>query len=68
MPGGVQPDLKMPSLISYSLRVEQELTPNTSLTVGYVGSHGYHEITGVDAQRARTDYLSRIALSGRVFR
>ena len=47
-PGGVQPDLKMPSLISYSLRIEQELTPNTSLTVGYVGSHGYHELIGID--------------------
>jgi len=48
VPGGVQPDLKMPTLISYSLRVEQEVTPNTSLTVGYVGSHGYHEVIGID--------------------
>lgn len=48
-PGGVQPDLKPPTLISFSLRVEQELTPNTSLTVGYIGSHGYHEIIGLDA-------------------
>jgi hypothetical protein len=49
VPGGVQPNLKMPTLISYSLRVEQEITPNTSLTIGYVGSHGYHEIVGLDA-------------------
>ncbi len=49
VPGGVQPDLKMPTLISYSLRVEQTLTPNTSLTVGYVGSHGYHQVVGLDA-------------------
>jgi Carboxypeptidase regulatory-like domain len=49
VPGGVQPDAKMPTLISYSLRLEQELTPNTSLTVGYVGSHGYHELIGIDA-------------------
>jgi hypothetical protein len=48
VPGGVQPNLKMPTLISYSLRVEQEITPNTSLTIGYVGSHGYHEIVGAD--------------------
>jgi hypothetical protein len=47
--GGVQPDLKMPTLLSYSLRVEQALTTNTSLTVGYVGSHGTHEIVGIDA-------------------
>lgn len=49
VPGGVQPDVRMPTLISYSLRVEQALTPNTSLTLGYVGSHGYHELIGVDA-------------------
>jgi hypothetical protein len=48
VPGGVQPDAKMPTLISYSLRVEQELTPNTSFTMGYVGSHGYHQLIGVD--------------------
>jgi len=47
--GGVQPDMKTPTLISWSLRVQQQLSPNTSLSVGYVGSHGYHEIVGVDA-------------------
>ena len=41
--------MQTPTLISWSLRVEQQLSPNTSLTVGYVGSHGYHEIVGVDA-------------------
>jgi Carboxypeptidase regulatory-like domain len=49
VPGGVQPGMKTPTLISYSLRVQQQLSPNTSLTVGYVGSHGYHEIIGIDA-------------------
>ncbi|HKS75690.1 MAG TPA: carboxypeptidase regulatory-like domain-containing protein, partial [Terriglobales bacterium] len=49
VPGGVQPDLKIPTLISWSFRIQQELTPNTALTVGYVGSHGYHQIIGVDA-------------------
>lgn len=49
VPGGVQPDLQMPTLTSWSFRVQQEITANTTLTVGYVGSHGYHEITGVDA-------------------
>jgi hypothetical protein len=49
VPGGVQPDLKTPTLISWSLRVDQELSPNTALTVGYVGSHGYHELIGIDA-------------------
>jgi hypothetical protein len=48
VPGGVQPDAKMPTLISYSFRVEQELTPNTSFTLGYVGSHGYHQLISID--------------------
>ena len=49
VPGGVQPDLQAPTLISWSLRVQQAITANTSLTVGYVGSHGYHELLGIDA-------------------
>lgn len=48
VPGGIQPDMKTPTLISWSLRVQRELSPNTSLTLGYIGSHGYHEIVGVD--------------------
>ncbi len=47
--GGIQPDMKTPTLISWSLRVQRELSPNTSLSLGYVGSHGYYEIVGVDA-------------------
>ena len=49
VPGGVQPDMQTPTLISYSLRLQRELSPNTSLSVGYVGSHGYHELIGIDA-------------------
>jgi len=49
IPGGVQPDMHTPTLISYTLRIQQGLSPNTSLTVGYVGSHGYHQLIGIDA-------------------
>jgi hypothetical protein len=49
VPGGVQPDMQTPTLISWSLRVQRELSTNTVLTVGYVGSHGYHELIGIDA-------------------
>jgi hypothetical protein len=49
VPGGVQPNLSTPTLISYSLTLEQALSTNTSLSVGYVGNHGYHEIIGADA-------------------
>lgn len=48
VPGGVQPNLQTPTLISWSFRVQQQLTSNTALTVGYIGSHGYHEIVGID--------------------
>jgi hypothetical protein len=49
VPGGVQPDMQTPTLVSWSLRVERQVSPNASVTVGYVGSHGYHELVGVDA-------------------
>jgi hypothetical protein len=49
IPGGVQPDFFSPTLVSYSLRVQREIDQNTSVTIGYVGSHGYHEFLGLDA-------------------
>jgi hypothetical protein len=49
VPGGVQPDMKTPTLISWSLRVQREISPDTSLTLGYIGSHGSHELIGIDA-------------------
>jgi hypothetical protein len=53
VPGGVQPDMRTPTLISWALRADREISPNTSLTVGYVGSHGYHELIGVDANESQ---------------
>ena len=49
VPGGVQTDLYAPTVLEYSLTIQEELSPNTSLSVGYVGSHGYHELLGADA-------------------
>ncbi len=49
VPGGVQPDLETPTLISWSFKIEHEVTANTIATIGYVGSHGYHELLGIDA-------------------
>lgn len=48
-PGGVQPNMYTPTILSYTFKVEQKLTQNTSLAAGYVGSHGYHEILSLDA-------------------
>ena len=49
IPSGVQPDLKTPTVESYSLKIEQQISKNTSLTVGYTGSHGYHQLLSIDA-------------------
>ena len=48
-PAGVQPDLATPAVVSYSLTIQQELAPTTVLSLGYVGSHGYHELLSIDA-------------------
>lgn len=48
LPAGVQPDMKTPTLISYSLTLQHELSRNTAVSVGYVGSHGYHEMVSLD--------------------
>ena len=47
-PSNVQPDLATPSVLTWSLRIEQEVAAHTSLTVGYVGSHSYHQILSED--------------------
>ena len=49
IPSGVEPDLRTPTVESWSLKVEQQLSGGTSLSVGYIGSHGYHELLSVDA-------------------
>jgi hypothetical protein len=48
-PSGSQPDLFTPTVITWTFKVEQQIAQNTSLGVGYVGSHGYHELLSVDA-------------------
>lgn len=47
-PGGVQPDVKTPTVERWSFRVERELSSNTVLRVGYVGSFGYHDLISID--------------------
>ena len=47
-PSGVQPDAYTPTVLSWSLSVQQKISPNTSLTLGYVGSHGYHQMLSED--------------------
>ncbi len=47
-PSNVQPDIATPTVLSYTLKVEQKIAPATSLTLGYVGSHGYDQILSED--------------------
>jgi len=47
-PSGVQPDAYTPTVLTWSLSVAQRIAPNTSLTLGYVGSHGYHQMLSED--------------------
>ncbi len=49
VPSGVQPNLQTPTVESYTLKIEQQLSPSTTLSAGYIGSHGYHEILSIDA-------------------
>jgi hypothetical protein len=48
-PSGVQPDAYTPTVLSWNLKVDQQIAPNTTLGVGYVGSHGYHEMLSLNA-------------------
>ncbi len=47
-PSGIQPDAPTPTTISYTLKIEQQITDNMSLSIGYVGSHGYHQMLSMD--------------------
>ncbi|MBX6358676.1 MAG: carboxypeptidase regulatory-like domain-containing protein [Acidobacterium ailaaui] len=47
-PSGIQPDAHTPTLLAWSLNIEQQVAPATSLTVGYLGSHGYHQMLSAD--------------------
>ena len=47
-PSNVQPDIATPAVLSWTFKVEQQLAANTSLTVAYVGSHGYNQILSED--------------------
>ncbi|MDE1177191.1 MAG: carboxypeptidase-like regulatory domain-containing protein [Edaphobacter sp.] len=47
-PSTVQTDIATPTVASWSLHIEQQIAPNTSLTLGYIGSHGYNQVLSAD--------------------
>jgi hypothetical protein len=62
-PSNVQPNISTPAVITWSLRVEQQVAPNTSLTVGYVGFHAYHQILSGD----QNEPIPSVASNGDVY-
>ncbi|HEX4005577.1 MAG TPA: carboxypeptidase-like regulatory domain-containing protein [Acidobacteriaceae bacterium] len=56
-PGTVQPNIDTPAVINWTLRVEQQVAPRTTVTVGYVGSHAYHQILSEDLNQPVPSYL-----------
>jgi hypothetical protein len=57
-PGTVQTNLFTPAVVEWRLRIEQQLAPRTTLTVGYAGSHGYHQILSEDQNEPVPSYTS----------
>ena len=47
-PSGIQPNADTPTTLSYSLKLQQQITRNMSFSLGYVGSHGYHQMLSED--------------------
>ena len=53
-PSNVQPNIATPTVLAWTLKVEQQIAPATSLTIGYIGSHGYHQILSEDQNTPAT--------------
>jgi hypothetical protein len=64
--GGVDPVMKTPTLQQWSLTIERAITNDLMLQVSYVGSEGYHIVTGTGRNVARPQVCSDAAgcLSG----
>ena len=47
-PSNVQRNIETPTVLAWTLKIEQEIAPATTISVGYIGSHGYHQILSED--------------------
>lgn len=61
-PSTVDPGIHTPALLAYTLKIEQQIAPRTSLTIGYDGSHSYHQILSADLNEPAFTFVN-----GRVF-
>jgi len=48
-PSGIQPDPYTPTVLTWTFKIEQQIAKDTMFAIGYVGSHGYHELLSADA-------------------
>lgn len=48
-PSGIQPNTQIPTVLSYTFKIEQAISHGWVASAGYVGSRGYHEILSLDA-------------------
>ncbi len=49
---GLQYEMKDPAKIGYTLNIQQEIAPETAITVAYAGSHSYHQLNGNNGNNA----------------
>jgi hypothetical protein len=61
-PSTVDPGISTPAVLSYNLKIEQQIAPATSITIGYNGSHSYHQILNGDLNEPAYQLVN-----GRVF-
>ncbi len=47
-PSTIDTGIRTPTLLSYDLKIEQQLAPATAISIGYSGSHSYHQIMNGD--------------------
>jgi carboxypeptidase family protein len=60
-PQGIQANSKTPTVEEWNFTVEQGITPNTSLRLSYVGSHGYHSLIYADPNAVRAQICANAA-------
>jgi hypothetical protein len=61
-PSTVDSGIATPALFSYTLKVEQQIAPATSLSVGYDGSRSYHQILNGDLNEPAYQILANGAV------
>lgn len=57
-PSTVDPAIRTPALLAYTLKIEQQVAPHTSLTLGYDGFHSYHQVLNGDLNEPAFTTLS----------